>query len=100
LRAAQVAETRSIAERRFSQEYQSALVRVQQFYDQISQSRNQVALAEEDLTLSRIRYEGGEGAALDVVVAQNQLAQARSNYYASIANYFNARLDLEVASGQ
>lgn len=100
LRAAQVAETRAIAERRFSQEYQSALVRVQQFYDQISQSRNQVALAKEDLTLSRIRYEGGEGAALDVVVAQNQLAQARSNYYASIANYFNARLDLEVASGQ
>jgi outer membrane protein TolC len=100
LRVSQVTETRAISERRFSQEYQSALARVKQFYEQVSQSRSQVSLAEEDLMLSRVRYEGGEGAALDVVVAQNQLAQARSNYFSSIANYFNARLDLEVASGR
>ena len=100
LRAAQVADNRSISERRFSQEYQSALARVKQFYEQVSQSKTQVALAEEDLNLSRVRYEGGEGAALDVVVAQNQLAQARTNYFSSIANYLNARLDLEVASGR
>jgi outer membrane protein TolC len=99
-RAAQVTESRSIAERRFSQEYQSALARVKLFYEQIGQCRAQVSLAEEDVKLSRVRYEGGEGAALDVVVAQNQLAQARSNYYASIASYLNARLDLEVASGR
>ncbi len=73
---------------------------MKQFYEQVSQSRSQVSLAEEDLMLSRVRYEGGEGAALDVVVAQNQLAQARSNYFSSITNYFNARLDLEVASGR
>jgi outer membrane protein TolC len=59
-----------------------------------------LALSEEDLKLSRIRYEGGEGAALDVVTAQNQLAQARSNYYSAIANYLTARVDLEVASGR
>ena len=99
-RAAQVTENRAIAERRFSQEYQSALARVKQFYEQVSQSKTQVALAEEDLKLSRVRYEGGEGAALDVVIAQNQLAQARSNRYSSIANYLNARLDREVASGR
>jgi hypothetical protein len=34
------------------------------------------------------------------VVAQSQLAQARANYYSSIANYMNARLDLEVAAGR
>ncbi len=100
LRASQVSETRAISERKLSQEYQSARARVRQFYEQVSQSRSQVALAEEDLTLSRVRYEGGEGAALDVVVAQNQLAQARSNYFTSISNYLNARLDLEVASGR
>lgn len=99
-RAEQVSETRAITERRLSQEYRGALARVRQFYEQVLQSRQQVALAEEDFKLSRVRYEGGEGAALDVVVAQAQLVQARSSYYTSIANYLSARLDLEVASGQ
>lgn len=100
LQAEQVTETRAISERRFSQEYRSALARVKQFRAQITLCREQVDLAGEDLKLSRIRYEGGEGAAVEVVVAQNQVAQARSNYYSSIANYRTAQLDLEVAAGQ
>lgn len=100
LQAQQVLETRAISERRLSQEYQSALERVRQFFAQVAVARNQTELAAEDLKLSRVRFEGGEGPALDVVVAQNQLAQARANYYSSIANYMNARLDLEVAAGQ
>lgn len=100
LQAEQVQETRAMSERRFSQEYRSALERVKQFFAQVTVSRSQTELAAEDLKLSRVRYEGGEGAAVDVVVAQNQLAQARSNYYSSIANYMNARLDLEVAAGR
>ena len=99
-RAMQVLETRAVAERRFSQEYRSALARSSQFFEQIGQAREQMRLAEEDFKLSRIRYEGGEGAAVDVVVAQNQLVQARSSYYSSIANYLSAKLDLEVAAGR
>ena len=99
-RAAQISESRSIAERRFSQEYRAAAARVKQYHEQALQSKVQMVLAEEDFKLSRIRYEGGEGAAVDVVVAQNQLVQALSNYYTSIASYYSARLDLEVASGR
>lgn len=98
--AAQITATRVISERRFSQEYLSALERAKQFYAQVALCRTQMELSAEDLKLSRVRYEGGEGAALEVVVAQNQLAQARSNYYASIAGYLNAKLDLEVAAGR
>lgn len=100
LQTEQVTTTRSISERRFSQEYLSAAARVRQFRAQIELCRQQVELASEDLKLSRVRYEGGEGAAVEVVVAQNQLAQARSNYYSSIADYRNAQLDLEVAAGK
>lgn len=99
-RAAQAVDERRVAERRLSQEYHSALARVRAYFDLVDQSRRQVILAEEDLRLSRIRYEGGEGPALDVVVAQNQLTQARTSYYSSVANYLNARLDLEVATGR
>ena len=77
-----------------------ALARARQFFEQMSLTREQTRLAEDDLRLSRIRYEGGEGSALDVVTAQSQLIQARSNHYTALANYLNARADLEVASGR
>jgi outer membrane protein TolC len=99
-RTEQVETNRAIAVRTFSREYRNALARVKQLYEQLGLTREQVRLAEEDLKLSRVRYEGGEGSALDVVTAQNQLAQARNNYYTSVANYLNARTDLEVASGK
>ncbi len=100
LRTQQVESNRAISERTFSKEYQGALARVNQLFAQISLTREQARLAEDDLRLSRIRYEGGEGPALDVVTAQNQLAQARTNYYTTMANYLNARADLGVASGR
>jgi outer membrane protein TolC len=45
-----------------------------------------VKLSKDNLRLSRVRYEGGEGVALDVVAAQGQLAQARANYFTAKAN--------------
>jgi outer membrane protein len=100
LKEQQTEQARAMSERVFSKEYQNALTRVRQLFEQISLTLRQAKLAEDDVRLSRIRYEGGEGSALDVVTAQNQLAQARTNYYTTIANYLNARADLEVASGR
>ncbi len=99
-RVDQITAGRAISARAFSRDYLSALDRVKQLYEQISLTREQARLAAEDLRLSRVRYEGGEGSALDVVTAQNQSAQARTNHYTTIANYLNARADLEVASGR
>jgi outer membrane protein len=100
LRAAQVDGNRAITERATSREYESARTRVRRYFEQIAAMELQVKLAEEDLALSRTRYEGGEGSALDVVIVQNQLAQARAGYYTNLANYLNARADLEVATGR
>jgi len=92
--------TRDMARRNLSKEYQSALARVRLTWAQIETTRQQVSLSQENYHLSQVKYEGGEGLALDVVAAQSQLAQARGNYFSAIAAYFNARSDLEVASGQ
>jgi outer membrane protein len=100
LRAGQVEANRAQAARTFSKEYENALARVRLIHDQIAITARQVELSEANLKLSRLRYEGGEGPALDVVAAQTQLTQARSNRYAAVAAYLNARVDLEVASGQ
>ncbi|MCZ2156734.1 MAG: TolC family protein [Bryobacterales bacterium] len=100
LRIHQAEDARTMAERSLSKEYRAALSGVKHLFQQIALTRRQAELAEEDLRLSRIRYEGGEGLALDVVTAQNQLAQARSNYYTATAEYLMARADLEVAAGR
>lgn len=100
LQAAQVDTNRQIAERTFSKEYRDALARVDLVYSQIAITEKQVKLSDDNLRLSRVRYEGGEGTALDVVAAQGQLAQAHANYFTAKAIYLNARVDLEVAAAR
>ncbi|MBI1749666.1 MAG: TolC family protein [Acidobacteria bacterium] len=100
VRAEQTETQRAMAERAFSREYEAAQARVENALEQISRAARHVKLAEQDLHLSRIRFEGGEGPALDAVAAQNQLAQARVNYFTAIAGYWNARTDREVAAGR
>jgi outer membrane protein len=100
LRAKQIDVNWEIAKRTYSKEYQDALSRVKSLYQQLSLTEEQTKMSEDNLRLSRLRYEGGEGTALDVVAAQNQLTQARANHFSAISAYLNARTDLEVATGQ
>jgi outer membrane protein len=100
LQAQQLDATRAAQTRGFSREYQDALSRVRLVHAQLASCRAQVSLAEENLRLARVRYDGGEGLALDVVGAQAQLVQARDNLYATGARYLESRLDLELASGR
>ena len=99
-RASQIDSTRKLSERVFSREYESAKARMTSVHEQVTIAESQVKLFEENLKLSRLRYEGGEGPALDVVVAQTQLQQARANYFNTLFLYANARADLEVAAGR
>lgn len=100
LQAELVDTNRQISQRTFSKEYADALARVDAAYSQIEITTRQVAFSEDNYRLAKVRYEGGEGTALDVVTAQTQLAQARSNSFTAKANYLNARAELEVAAGR
>jgi outer membrane protein TolC len=90
----------SIGKRLFSKEYQDALSDVKGTYAQIVVAQRQLNLAKDNLTLSRLRFEGGEGTALDVVTAQSAFVQAEIDFYTTRANYLNAQSALKVASGQ
>jgi outer membrane protein TolC len=100
LRMEQVDEQRAIYTREMSRDYQIALARTRSLHAQIAVAQTQRTASEDNLRLARVRYEGGEGPALDVVVAQTQLAQASTNYYLTLVNYANAQADLEVAAGR
>jgi outer membrane protein TolC len=99
-RADQITTQQSVAERAFSREYEDAQERLKNALEQITLAVTQIQLTGEDLRLSRIRFEGGEGPALDVVAAQSQLTQARVSHFTAISNYWNALADLEVAAGR
>lgn len=98
--AAQAETDQNIGKRLLSKEYQDALSQVSSSYSQISVTEHQVELAKSNLNLSRLRFEGGEGTALDVVSAQSSLVQAQIDFYTTRANYLNAQSALKVASGQ
>lgn len=99
-RLQQTEANRTATTRTASRDYQAAQSRLRLLWDQIGVTKTQVSTSEENLKLARTRYEGGEGPALDVVAAQQQLQQARVNYYTVLADYANARADLEVATGK
>lgn len=100
LQAEQLGVEAQLSRRAFTREYQAALERVRALHEQIAVAQAQVGLAEENLKLSRVRYEGGEGSALEVVTAQSQVGQARGNYYQALAGHLKARADLAIAAGQ
>lgn len=90
----------SMGRRLYSKEYQDALSDVRGTYAQIDATQRQLELAKKNLNLSQLRFEGGEGTALDVVTAQSALVQAEIDFYTTRANYLNAQSALKVASGQ
>lgn len=99
-RAQQIQIDREAGTRVFSRDYQRALTAVQALSKEIDTVNDQVAAEKDDLKLSQLRYEGGEGLALEVVTAQNLLVQAEVSYYTLLFNYEMAKADLEVASGK
>lgn len=100
LQAQQVQIDRQVATRQFSRDYYAALRRVQTISGQTDLVANQVQDLKQNLDLVRLRYQGGESLALEVVDAQNMLAQAQVEYYTLLFDYEIAKSDLEVASGK
>jgi outer membrane protein TolC len=100
LQAQEIDTDRAIATRLFSKDYQDALASVNSAYEQSQTTEREVSLAKENLRISQLRFQSGEGTALDVVTSQNSLAQAEIDFYSSQANYLNAQSALKVASGQ
>ncbi len=67
---------------------------------QVAESRREVELTRESLRLARLRYDGGETTALEVVDAQNAAAAAEVAYHHTVLQYHLSRARLEVATGQ
>ena len=58
-----------------------------------------VAQAEEDYSISQIKYNEGVGTNLEVMDAQEKLTEARTNYYTALYNYNVSKAQLDKAMG-
>lgn len=67
---------------------------------QIESLRSSLALSEESLRLTVLRYQAGEATALEVVDAQSTLVQARNAYDDGLARYRAALAGLQVLTGR
>lgn len=99
-RAQQIQIDRQVATRLFNRDYQQALTAVRALSAEVDAVNEQVAALRDNLTIATLRYEGGESPAIEVVDAQNQLAQSEVDQYTLLFNYEMAKADLEVASGR
>ncbi len=99
-REQQIEQQRAIAARTYSREYVAAQAQVGSWYERIPLARSELADSQESLRLARLRYEGGEGLALEVVAAQTEAADAGAALYDAVAAYLRALVDFEVAAGK
>ena len=62
--------------------------------------RRNIALAQEVVRVSRIKYQQGVGANLEVLNAETSFKEAETNYYAALYDALIAKIDLVKASGK
>jgi outer membrane protein TolC len=75
------------------------LVRVQSLSAQIALAQRSLATATETLRLTRDRKQYGVGIVLEDIQAQQDLTQARSDYFTALAEYNKAQYGLNTAVG-
>lgn len=63
-----------------------------------TQKRN-VELAQEVIRVTKIKYQSGVGSNLEVLDAENSFRQAQNNYFASLYNFLQTKVDADKARG-
>ncbi|HWV98837.1 MAG TPA: TolC family protein [Candidatus Acidoferrum sp.] len=77
----------------------TAVARMQSLSEQIELTKRNLATASETLRLTRERKQYGVGIVLEDIQAQQDLTQARSEYFTSLAEYNKAQYALSKAVG-
>lgn len=92
----------SIAEFRTAVALQSsqAEISLRNAYQSVEIQKQNLALSEEVLRVSRIKYQEGVGSNLEVVSAEAGYREAQSSYYSAVYDLIVAKIELEKAKGE
>lgn len=80
-------------------EIQKAFLQVDSAFHQIPVAKKSIHLAEDNLLISKDLFQEGQIMSDDVLDNEERLAEARSNYYQAIYDFYIARAALDYAAG-
>ncbi|MES2387056.1 MAG: TolC family protein, partial [Bacteroidota bacterium] len=72
---------------------------LQNSLDRLNTQKRNFDLAQEVVRVTRIKYQQGVGANIEVTNAEASLKEAQTNYYAALFDLLIAKVDLDIASG-
>lgn len=79
---------------------QSAIQNIQQYYASVGVNQDNIALDQEALRMTQIKFNAGMATTLDVKDAQLSLDEAKDDYYEEIADYLTALAKLDYVLGK
>lgn len=96
----QLDNTSEMLRNSFKLENDQATVSLKNGLETLEVQRRNMALAEEILRVTKIKYQQGVGSNLEVVNAENDNRQAQTNYFAALYDVLVAKVDLDKAHGK
>jgi multidrug efflux system outer membrane protein len=100
LRVRLAENSRLLAERQFAQAFYTARTQALAAQERVSQLRQSIADAENNVAASTARYRSGEATITEVIDAQNQLVTQRQALYQALFDYQTAKSRLARAAGK
>jgi outer membrane protein TolC len=92
-------EKLKLTEGRYKVDYQNARTKLLQAQTNVENDQRNVALAESVLKVTDLQFQKGITNLSDWLNTQNSLKEAQNSYLNSLYNFYQARIDLEKASG-
>lgn len=92
-------ENLKISEGRFKVDYQNANTKLLQAQANVENDQRNVELAESVLKVTDLQFQKGTTNLTDWLNTQNSLKEAQNSYLNSLYSYYQARIDLEKATG-
>ncbi len=91
--------TMQLMENLIDQEVLESKLTLERAAQQLSIQEKNMQLAQEIYNRTKIKFDNGVGSSLELTVSQNDLDNARTNYLATMYDYFLAQLKLKQATG-
>jgi len=92
-------ENLKLSEGRFKVDYENAHTKLVQAQANVENDQRNVTLAESVLKVTDLQFQKGTTNLTDWLNTQNSLKEAQSSYLSSLYSYYQARIDLEKATG-
>jgi outer membrane protein TolC len=96
----QIENTAEMLRNSFKLQNDQAAISLKNGLETLEVQRRNLALAEEIVRVTKIKYQEGVGSNLEVINAENDNRQSQTNYFAALYDVLVAKVDLDKAHGK